>query len=83
MSCSPGSEKLLEVSVLSVIQSKREQSAKHPPGNTSGVFLGIVQQNSNVDGQSACETRGSRMQNGAPPPSISISVLCLGLASTG
>lgn len=84
MNCSPGSEKLLEeVFVLSAMQSKREQSAKHPPGNTSGVFLGTVQQKTNVGGQSACEKRGSRMQNGTPPSSVSISVLCLGLASTG
>lgn len=65
------------------MQSKREQSAKHPPGNTSGVFLGTVQQKTNVGGQSACEKRGSRMQNGTPPSSVSISVICLGLASTG
>lgn len=66
---------------LSAIQSKIEQSAKHAPGKAASIFLDVVQQKTNVGGQSACETRQSITQNGASPLPISLSMLWLHLAS--
>lgn len=67
MHCSPVPEELLEEVSACLPSFKREQSAKHLPGKAAGIFLGIVYQKTDVDGQSASETRQWILQIRATP----------------
>lgn len=62
-------------------RARENKVQKHTLGKAASIFLGTVQQKTDVGGRSTCEMRQSMTQNRVPPLPISISMLSLGSAS--